>query len=159
MKTYTTYIRPLIENSTLLWNTNYVTNTKKLESIQRKWSRNIAGLEDLPYANRLLSLDQYSIKGRLLRYDLIKMWKILHSESPIPPYLILTKTLNPNTRGHPLKLYIEYVRLEARKRSFPHRIIPLWNSLPEHIACAANLESFKRMLHSELHHLLNQYED
>ena len=159
MKTFTTYIRPLIEHSTILWNTNYVTNTRKLESIQRRWSSNIQGLKDISYAERLQSLDAYSIKGRLLRYDLIKMWKILHSESPIPPYLILTKTLNPNTRGHPLKLYVEYVRLDARKRSFPHRTIPIWNSLPENIACCTNLETFKKRLHTHMHHLLIQYED
>ena len=159
LEVFDTYIRPLVEFATPLWNTGYIADSRKLESVQRKWTAQITGFENLPYNERLERFDLYSLKGRRTRYDLIKVWKILHSKSPIPPYLILQKARHPNTRGHPLKLFIPYVKLEARKRSFPHRVLSLWNSLPADVACATSMESFKRGLHENLQGILTGYDD
>ena len=51
-----------------------------LESVQRRWMREVAGVGHLNYQERLRTLKLYSVYGRLMRADLIKCWKVFHSE-------------------------------------------------------------------------------
>ena len=55
---------------------------KLLERIQRKWSRAISGISDMLNDERLIHLDLYSVKGRLLRAEMIYVWKIFGVKSP-----------------------------------------------------------------------------
>ena len=99
---WTTHIRPLIEYGSCVWNTGYITDLSLLERVQRKWTKQIAGLENLCYADRLKTLDLYSVQGRLLRADLIRYWKILNNKSCIHPVRLFTLLHLSRTRGHPL---------------------------------------------------------
>ena len=72
---YISHIRPLIEYCSSVWNLGYLGDVRRLESVQRGWTRQIAGLEGLDYVARLKRLDLFSISGRLLRADLIKIWQ------------------------------------------------------------------------------------
>ena len=58
---YISHIRPLLGYSSVVWNTGYIGGTKLLESIQRRWTRNIEGLENLSYGKRLQSFGTYSL--------------------------------------------------------------------------------------------------
>ena len=40
---------------------------------------------NFPIEDRLKFLDLYSVRGRYLRADIIKCWKIFHGFSPIAP--------------------------------------------------------------------------
>ena len=64
---YKTHIRPLLEYSSCAWNTGYIGDLRMLESVQRKWTKHIDGLGELPYSERLQVLGLYSVQGRLLR--------------------------------------------------------------------------------------------
>ena len=44
----TTYIRPLVEFASPLWNTGYLEDLRLLEKVQRAWTKEVSGLEDLP---------------------------------------------------------------------------------------------------------------
>ena len=49
-----THIRPVLEYSSCLWyTTRYVNNMRLLEKVQRRWTKQIEGLSDLSYADRL----------------------------------------------------------------------------------------------------------
>ena len=48
----------------------------------------------------------YSIKGRLLRIDLIKIWKAFHSDIEVGLSDIFKYAINTRTRGHAYKLSI-----------------------------------------------------
>lgn len=85
---YKTHIRPVLEFSSCLWFTGYTGDNKLLESVQKRWTKHIHGFQDLSYSERLAQLNLYSVKGRLLRADLIKYWKILHRQSAILPETI-----------------------------------------------------------------------
>ena len=67
IQVFTTHIRPIIDFCSALWNTGYVGDLRLLESVQRRWTREISGMSNLSYAERLSILDFYSIKGRLYR--------------------------------------------------------------------------------------------
>ena len=51
-----------------------------LETVQRRWTRNVEGLSEMDYAARLTQLELFSVKGRLLRANLVKYWKIIHGK-------------------------------------------------------------------------------
>ena len=156
---FITHIRPVMDYSSCIWNTGYVGDLHKLESVQRRWTKNVSGFDEYSYSRRLRELDLFSIKGRLIRADLIKVWKIFHGKSPIGPVDIFSLSPHVRTRGHPFKLSHERCRLDARQRFFSVRVVPLWNSLPEEVVLLDSLDLFKRGLRHFLGDLLFSYEE
>ena len=144
---YKTYIRPLLEFSVCVWATSYVRDSNLLESVQRRWTRNIAGMEGLDYQERLRRLELYSVKGRFLRADLLKCWKVFHNKCAINPEEIFNLAPHSGTRGHALKLSPKHVNLECRKRFFSERCINNWNRLPSSIVECTSIDTFKKHLH------------
>lgn len=145
---WTTHIRPLIEYGSCIWNTGYLTDLSLLEKVQRRWTKHISGLEELSYADRLQSLNLFSIQGRLLRADLIQYWKVINEKSCIRPDRLFALADHSRTRGHTLKLFLPAVSTDVRSRSFSVRCIQRWNQLPGEVASADCLSAFKKMIHS-----------
>ena len=101
-------------------------------------------------------LNLYSVQGRLLRSDLIKVCKVLNGKSAIAPETLFI--LNPSARrGHPLKLFVPRSNLDIRKRSFAVRVIGEWNSLSTQTVVANTIETFKGRLHEDLGPRLYEY--
>lgn len=141
---YVSQIRPLLEYSSSVWSLGCIEAlVNSLESVQRRWTKCVDGLGNLPNSTRLQFLNSFSVKGRLLRPDLIKMWQIVHGKS----YLNFDDFFyHPGvsiTRGHQHKLAHVRTSFEIRKCSFVVRKIGLWNSLPESVVTSSSLESFK----------------
>ena len=107
----------------------YVGDLKLLERIQRRWTRVISGLEGMQYGDRLRRLNLFSFQGRMLRADLILVWKIFHGYSAIEPSDIFVPPQLDRTRGHPFKIAVQRCRLNVRKRFFSVRVVQGWNSL------------------------------
>ena len=147
---YKTHIRPLIEFGSTVWHTGYLGDLKLLESVQRRWTREIEGLAELSYSERLKDLNLYSVQGRLLRADLIKCWKIFHGQSSIAPSVLFTLSSVTSTRGHRFKIAKPHVSVECRRRFFSVRCIDVWNSLPDYVVGADSVDIFKRGLHGSL---------
>ena len=68
------------------------------------------GMGGLDYASRLRSLGLFSIKVRLLRMDLIKIWKCFHMEVDLGLLGIFEKARDVGTREHAYKLFIPVCR-------------------------------------------------
>ena len=154
---FISHVRPILEYCSCLWNTGYRGDLRLLESVQRSWTKKIYGFEELPYSERLSRLDLFSVRGRLLRYDLIKVWKIFAGESPISPLDLFTMAPNVGTRGHRYKISHERCRLSCRANFFSVRVVSLWNSLPESAVTCQTVESFKGHLHSHLGEALFEF--
>ena len=123
---------------------------------QRRWTRSIIGLSDLPYGERLRRLDLFSVQGRLLRADLILVWKIFAGECAINCAQIFT--LNSSSRrGHSRKLYVPRTERDIRKRFFSVRVVKAWNALTEQAVTAPSLTQFKSFLHRDLGQQLFEY--
>ena len=144
---FITHIRPLLEFSSSVWNTGYLGDSVLLESVQRRWTKHIDGLRDLEYADRLERLNLYSVKGRLLRADLIKYYKIFHDLSPISPVDLFILSPVSRTRGHRFKILKPHISVESRRRYFSVRCIDVWNSLPGELVECGSVLSFKTGLH------------
>jgi hypothetical protein len=142
---YVAHVRPLIEYASCVWNTGYRGDCRLLESIQRRWTKNIDGLFDVNYGSRLRNLDLFSVKGRLLRADLIKYWRILHGESEDLQGMFAFAP-RVGTRGHLLKLAFPPSSSDVRSRSFSVRCVGMWNSLPAEIVQLTDITRYKQAL-------------
>lgn len=159
VQVYKTHIRPLTEFSSCAWFTEYVGDLKLLESTQRSWTKRIQGMENLSYGQRLEYLNLYSVKGRILRADIIKYWKIFHNLSILRPQDLFINAPDVGTRGHNFKLAHRRSRLECRRRFFSNRRISLWNSLPNEVVNINNLDKFKLAIHNYLKPSFFEYND
>ena len=146
---YKSHIRPKLEYCSCVWNLDYVGDLRLVENIQRRWTRAVRGLESLTYEQRLQQLDLFSMRGRLLRADLIMVWKIFNGHCSISPEQLFTRNTSTR-RGHTLKLTVQRSSLEVRRRSFALRIVNDWNSLAADTVASRSLETFKRLLHRDL---------
>ena len=140
---YTSLIRPQLEYASCLWNQGYLGDLRLLERVQRRVTREMSGLNELPYDQRLRHLNLFSFQGRLLRGDLIMVWRIFNGECAIRPDDIFIMETSNRTRGHSLKIFLPRWRLDIRSRFFSVRIIHHWNSLSEDTVSSQSLETFK----------------
>ena len=154
---YKTHIRPLLEFSSCIFYNIYIGDLKLLESPQRRWTKNISGLENDDYQSRLHILDLYSVKGHLIRADMIKIWKIFHGHSATSPTELSEPSRIHSTRGHNYKLFVPHCNTEVRRRFFCVRTVTLWNSLPDTPVNAPTIATFKSALHHHLGNLLYEF--
>lgn len=143
---FLSHVRPIVDYCSTVWNLGYIGDLNSLESIQRRWTKQVTGLEALEYSTRLRRLNLFSIKGRLLRADLIKVWKIFHPEVDTELSTILERQFHGATRGHQLKISVPVCRSELRRRFFCARVVSIWNSLPASVAEAPSIGTFKSRL-------------
>ena len=158
---YIAHIRPLLEYASPVWNTGFVGDSRLLESVQRRWTKHIEGMSDMEYAVRLRSLGLYSVKGRLLRTDLIKYFKIFKGLSVIGPSDLFVLSPSVHTRGHCFKILKPHVSLESRHRFFSVRCVVVWNSLPVNpadLVCSGSVNCFKAGLHDVLGDVLFEFD-
>jgi len=143
---FVSHIRPLIDYCSCVWNVGYLVDLRRLESLQRRWTREVTVLGSLDYVSRLRELGLYSVSGRLLRADLIKVWKILRSGEDSDLAVLFEMAHSSRTRGHSLKLAVPVCRTDVLRRFLGVRRVFLWNALPAEIIECDSLTVFKRGL-------------
>ena len=157
MNIYRLHVRPILEYASPLWNVGYLGDVRKLERVQRRWTRMVVGMEELSYETRLERLGLFSLQGRMLRSDLILVYKILHNLCSIDVDEIFTFAVSNVTRGHPYKLFKPRSNTEQRKRFFSDRVVNTWNSLSYATVMANSVDGFKASLLLELGHRLYEF--
>ena len=155
---FISHVRPIIDFCSPVWNLDFIGDTKALESVQRHWTKQIEGYSEIPYFERLRGVSLFSVWGRLLRADLVLVWKILQDPSH-PLRSLLTLSDGHRTRGHQFKLSVFRSATEARRRFFSNRVIARWNNLPSEVVTSPSLSLFKSRLHDYLGDLLYYYHD
>jgi len=140
---YKSVVRPHLEYCTVAWSPHYVKDKELLERAQRRFTRMIPELKDLPYAERLGKLNLWTLEERRVRADLIEVYKIVHRLSAVPLEDLFDIENIGRTRGHSLKLRKKRCRLDLRLYFFSERVVNLWNSLDEQSVTAVSVNSFK----------------
>ena len=156
---YKSLIRPHLEYASCVWNVGYIGDLRLIESVQRRWTRSISDLSELSYGERLNRLDLFSMKGCLLRSDLIAVWKIFHNLSALQPQSLFVMETTHRTRGHSFKIHVPRSRLDLRKHFFSVRVIETWNRLSSETVEAETLGCFKSLLRRDLGQSLFDYYD
>ena len=70
----------------------------------------------LSYVSRLKEVGLYSVCGRLLRLDVVKIWKSFYSDVGLSE--VFEMAMFVDTRGHYLKMSVPVCRYEMRRRAF-----------------------------------------
>ena len=84
---FLTHIRPLLDFSSVVWNTGYLEDLYKLESGLRFWTRNVYGFGNFSYETRLRKLDIFSMAGpKCTEIKLILMPKLTISANSLNPH-------------------------------------------------------------------------
>jgi hypothetical protein len=145
MKAYCIYVRPLVEYCSAVWSPHTHCLFDKIEKVQRFFTRNIAGLKNLSYEERLKILRLQSLERRRLFIDLVLCYKILNGKIDCELSNIFTINTNTRSRGHPLyKLYKRQCSCDITKFYFTNRVVNLWGNLPDYVVMATSVSTFKK---------------
>jgi hypothetical protein len=139
----------MLEFATCVWSPHSVGLTKKIESVQRRFTKRFVGYRSLTYDERLISLGLVRLELRRLHFDLIYVYKILFGmvETDISGFFTVSRPeTGIVTRGHNFKLFVPQSRIDVRKYFFCHRVLRCWNSLPAQPDDFLSLNNFKRLL-------------
>jgi len=144
---FTTYVRPIIEYCSSIWNPHQITLINKLESVQRYFTKRLFGVySSTSYDDRCLKLGLKRLELRRLHCDLIYAYKIIHGFTCLPASDFFIMSTVKRTRGHTIKLALPVSRIDCRKYFFSVRIVKVWNSLPDKLVTAKSVHIFKSLL-------------
>lgn len=147
LKAFIVYVRPLVEYSSQIWSPHHKKYINDLESVQRRFTKRLPGLQNLNYAQRLNVLKLETLEIRRLRADLILLYKIFFGTIKTDFSKFIVHNNYTSTRGHSYKLRVPHARTDVFKFSFI-RSFSVWNSLTN--ADFSSLNNFKNSL-SKVH--------
>ena len=156
LRSYTTYVRPLVESSTCVWSPWLKKDIHTVEHVQRFFSRAIcrrAGVSYNNYAHRLSILGLKSLEYRRIFNDLCMCYSIFYNLvdlafdeffciRTLSRYPIMS-IMNSCQLEHTVK---DAKSLKIRCNSFSIRVVKNWNSLPENVVTAPSFSMFKSRL-------------
>ena len=154
---YKSLIRPHLEFGSCIWAPKQKYNIKLVENVQRRATKLIPELRDLPYNERLKELKLETLSYRRMRADLIETYRILTSQHIIdtnchcslcPEKSMLSASLSGSTRGNTRKLQV-HDATKVRQHFFANRIIQYWNQLSESAVNSKNVDVFKNHIEKE----------
>ena len=161
---YKSLIRPHLEYCSPVWSPITKTEIRRIEGVQRRATKLVPELANLPYSDRLRILELPTLEYRRSRQDLILIYNYIHQNILLDPntyckicrnsHNMLTP-ITSGTRGHPYRFAIQRHHTN-RKRFITTRVIPLWNRLHPDTVTAPTLNSFKSKLRKD-HSMPAQY--
>ena len=146
-KLYKIYVRPLLEFCVQVWSPYLVGDIDALENVQRRATKLIPGLSNLPYEETLKILYLHSLYARWLWGDLILTYSILNGLISISSDDLFTLNTNSRTRGYNLKLYKKRFRLNISKIFFQIMLLAAGTAYQiDYVISADTINSFKNRL-------------
>ena len=143
---YKTYVRPHLEYCLQAVGPFMRQDVEALEKVQRRATKLVAQVRELPYEERLRKLQLPSVKDRALRGDLIETYKILTMKLEVDPSVFFEVEEESKTRGHALKLKKRRSVSWLRSNFFSNRVVTVWNKLPCEVVQAETINQFKNRL-------------
>ena len=144
------YVRPVIEYNKNTWMPSLVSDVKKIESIQANFTKRLCkklNIKFHSYSHRLQILNLESLEVRGVKSDLILTYKILNQLLDLDQntfFLINPCMSKYNLRRHDSHLRTKIIpNTTTRQNFFSHRIINIWNKLPNDTIKAKSLPIFK----------------
>ena len=132
--------------------------TDMLERLQKRATKLVPSLKNLPYEERLRSLNLPTLQYRRMRSDLIHIYKLTHNmlEMDTDTHCMkckhstemLQRSLRPSNRGHSHKFQAHH-HPGIRNRFLTSRAFSHWNNLSEKTENSNTLNIFKNNLRKE----------
>ena len=151
---YFALVRPILEYASIVWDPHTKTDIQKLEMVQRRAARFVAGnykRTEGTVTRIIENLGWPTLEQRRKEARQIAMFKIQHHEIAIPvPHYIHAQNINSQTRQyHPMKFRVLGPSTNVYKYSYFPRTILEWNGLPPSLLDSNKLDSFKTGLVNE----------
>jgi len=146
-KKFISYIRPLLEYNSNIWNLTHKYLVDKLENVQRKYTKRITSMSHLTYHERLSILDLEALELRRLRFDLIPYYKIFNNSTPLNYVKYFTYYQPSSSSRKPSPFLIKTINsTNYLLSSFFNRSVDCWNSLPQTLEEVNSLVTFRKNL-------------
>ena len=144
---FKTLVRPHLEYAAPVWSPHLISQKELIKNVQRRATKMVPGLSDLPYPERLRKFNLPTLAYRRVRGDMIQTFKLMNDidgyDKSLPSSLEIS---TGGLRGHSKKLYKQRANKNIRKFYFTNRITSLWNSLPEYVIKSKDLINFEKNL-------------
>jgi hypothetical protein len=129
---YKTLVRTHLDYARAVWFPYRKRQFELLEGVQRRTTRQIPGMKNLNYEERLRKLKLPTIKYRRIRGDMIETYKIINEKyDPEASNFIKPRDEHIEreaSRGNPKKILVQRPKLNIRRFSFSIRVTHLWNN-------------------------------
>ena len=140
------HVRSLLEYGSCVWNAKYLRDARRLVLLQKRCTTEIRDVSGMEYVDRLCCTGLYSIHGRLLRIDLVMLWKSFHSYDDLSLQLLYDVVRDVGLRGYRFELVIPVCQSGVRRRSFIVRDVSVCNLLPFRVVEEGSVGCFKRRM-------------
>ena len=143
---YKSLVRPHLEYGNIIWGPFHQADIKLVEQVQRRATKLVSTIKDLPYEERLRALKLPSLAHRRKRNDMIQLYKIMNNLIQIDQRMLFEPARVASTRGHRFKIAKGGATKLVRRNAFSQRVINQWNNLPSEIVESPTLLTFKSKL-------------
>jgi hypothetical protein len=148
-KTFTTYIRPILEYNSNVWNPSHKYLIDQLENVQRRFTKRVTSLKNYTYPERLAILGLEPLELRRLRCDLIQYFKIFNNLTSLNPAEYFTVHQPSLSSRASSSILIKPFKCPNYVLScFFYRSIDCWNSLSLTLKQSKSLNVFRNKLNS-----------
>ena len=150
---YKSLIRPHLEYASPIWSPITKCEILRIEGVQRRATKLVPELQNLPYIDRIKHLKLPTLQFRRIRQDLLLLYNYVHQNVIFDTNTHcstcnITNMLNPvisGTRGHPYRYSIQR-HPNIRNRYYTTRVLKYWNNLSTDTVSAPNINIFKNRL-------------
>ena len=139
---YLSLVHPILDYGAQSWSPNLIQDIQSLERVQRRATKLVPKLAQLPYQERCQQLDLHTLQDKRIRGDMIETYKLVHQFDDIP-YTHFFQLNTNRLRGHSLKLLKDNWRTTLKGNWFSIRVINHWNALPKSVVTAPTIATFK----------------
>ena len=119
---------------------------ESLEAVQRRMTKMIQGMRNLPYKDRLNRLNLHSLERRRARGDMIEVYKWVKGINKGHIDQVIEISSQGRTRSNGYKLDKLRFRTDIGRYWFTNRVVNDWNRLDRHVVSAESISSFKKRL-------------
>ena len=112
-----------MEVNSQVWSPHLLKDIRRLEAVQRRFTKKLVGLHALTYTERLELLGLERLESRRIRADILFTYKLLFGLTALHSEDFFMLSESTCTRGHPYKLFCRVVQLMSASIYFlpPYR--------------------------------------
>jgi hypothetical protein len=147
---YKTLVRTHLDYASSVWAPYKMKYIEKIESVQKRVTKQFPGMKNLSYPERLKKLGLLTLTYRRIRGDMIEVYKIIKGcyDREASSFLkLMNETgLRFSSRINSNKIVHQHVKSNKRKYAFTLRVSRIWNKLPDTVVNAPTLNTFKNRL-------------
>ena len=134
----------MLESSVQVGSPHLMKYKNLIEGVQRRATKLVPELKNLPYKERLKKLKLTTLVERRVRGDMIETYKLItRKESVDPGKFFQMKNVRTGDRVNMIKMK-RYNR-NNRKYYYTQRVIPVWNVLSREEVTANKTSDFKKI--------------